>query len=199
MVDKKRTEEFAEGKRRLEEIGSKLGDIFGKPDVGSSGGVSGFFSGLGNLVEHLGKLAEQTEQAGGEMHKSGDLDLGPDKQFKGVYGFSVKTAVGGKGGVIVEPFGNIKRGEDGKLVEVQQIREPMIDMFDEPDHLLIVAEVPGVTQEDVRLELQDDILIFTAEQGQSHYRKEMLLPASFTEKQMSFTCHNGLLEVRFNK
>lgn len=195
MVDKKRAEEFAEGKRRLEEIGSRLGDLFGKPS-GSSCGVSGFFSGMGNMLEQLGKLAEQS----GTMHKSGDLDLGKD--FKGVYGFTVKTATGAtgdKGGVKIEPFGNIKRDQEGKLVEVKHIREPMMDVFDEQDHLVIVAEVPGITQEDVHLELHDDILIFSAEKGESKYRKEVLLPASFSSGQMSFTCRNGLLEIRFNK
>lgn len=196
MVDKNHTEEFAEGKRRLEEIGSKLDDLFGKPSGGSVGGASGFFSGLGSLLEQVGKLAEQS---GGTMHKSGDLDLGTDKRIKGVYGFTIKTALGDKGGVKVEPFGNIKRDEEGKLVEVQQIREPMVDMFDEPDHLLIVAEVPGITQEDVLLELQDDILIFSAEHGECKYRKEVLLPTSFPSDKMSFTCRNGLLEVWFNK
>ncbi|MFY9259537.1 MAG: Hsp20/alpha crystallin family protein [Gallionella sp.] len=190
-MDNKRAEEFAEGKRRLDEINNKLGDLFGK-STGAAGG--GLLAGLGNLVEQLGKLAEQ--QGG-----SGEIDFGSgsDKRMKGVYGFTVKSALGDRGGVKVEPFGNIKRDEAGKMVEVQAIREPMIDLFDEVDHLLMVAEVPGITEDAVRLELQDDILIFTAKQGDSQYRKEVLLPASFTAEQMSFTCRNGILEVRFNK
>jgi HSP20 family protein len=59
--------------------------------------------------------------------------------------------------------------------------------------------VPGIEQEDVRLELQDDILIFVAEKGDSKYRKELLLPASFSSEQMRFTCRNGILEIRLNK
>jgi HSP20 family protein len=192
-MDNKRAEEFAEGKRRLDEINSKLGDLFGKSTGGGAVG-GGLFAGLGNLVEQLGKLAEQ-QSGSGEI----DFGSGSDKRMKGVYGFTVKSALGERGGVKVEPFGNIKRDEAGKTVEVQAIREPMIDLFDEVDHLLIVAEVPGITEDAVRLELQDDILIFTAEKGDSQYRKEVLLPASFAAEQMSFTCRNGILEVRFNK
>lgn len=198
MTDKKRTEEFAEGKHRIEEIGRKLGALFGKPKPEPSGS-GGLFAGLGSLIEQLGKLAEQAEQAGGVVTKTGDFNVGSDKRLKGVYGFSVKSALGEQGGVKVEPFGNIRRDEEGKLVEVHQIREPMVDVFDETDHLLIIAEVPGIMQEDVRLELKDDILIFSAEKGDSKYRKELLLPASFSSDQMSFTCRNGLLEVRLNK
>lgn len=194
MVDKKHTEDFADGKRRLEEIGSRLGELLGKPDTGSSSGPGRFFSGLGNMLEQLGKLAEQS---GCTTHKSGNLDPGADQRIKGVYGFTVRTAIGD--GVKVEPFGNVRRDQDGKLVEVVQIREPMTDVFDEHDHLLIIAEVPGITAEDVRLELHDDILIFSAENGESKYRKEVLLPASFSSDRMSFTCRNGLLKVRFNK
>lgn len=198
MTDKNRAEEFAEGKLRIEEIGRRLGSLFGqsKPEPSGSGGL---FAGLGSLIEQVGKLAEQAEKAGGVVSKSGDFNMGSDKQFKGVYGFSVKSALGEQGGVNIEPFGNIRRDEKGKLVEVHQIREPMVDVFDESDHLLIVAEVPGVMQEDVRLDLQDDILIFVAEKGDSKYRKELLLPSSFLSVQMSFTCRNGILEIHLSK
>jgi len=198
MTDKKRTEEFAEGNDRIEEIGHRLGALLGKPKPESSGS-GGLFAGLGSLIEQLGKLAEQAEQAGGVVTKTGGFNVGSDERLKGVYGFSVKSALGEKGGVKVEPFGNIRRDEEGKLVEVHQIREPMVDVFDEPDHLLIIAEVPGIEQEDVRIELQDDILIFAAEKGDSKYLKELLLPVSFSSGQMSFTCRNGILEVRLNK
>ena len=198
MVDKKRMEEFADGKLRIEEIGRRLGSLFGKPKPEPSGN-SGLFAGLGSLIEQLGKLVDQAEQAGGVVSKTGEFNMGSDKRYKGVYGFSVKSALGEQGGVKIEPFGNIRRDEEGKLVEVQQIREPMVDLFDEPDHLLIIAEVPGIMQEDMRLELQDDILIFSAEKGDSKYRKELLLPDSFSSGQMSFTCRNGILEIRLNK
>ena len=198
MTDKNRTEEFAEGKLRIEEIGRRLGSLFGqsKPEPSGSGGL---FAGLGSLIEQVGKLAEQAEKAGGVVSRTGDFNMGSDKPFKGVYGFSVKSALGEQGGVKIEPFGNIRRDEEGKLVEVQQIREPMVDVFDESDHLLIITEVPGIEQEEVRLELQDDILIFSAEKGDSKYRKELLLPASFSSAQMSFTCRNGILEIRLSK
>ena len=99
----------------------------------------------------------------------------------------------------VEPFGNMKKDDDGKFVEVQQIREPMVDMFDEADHLLVIAEVPGVMEGDVKVEIKDDILNFSAERGETKYYKELLLPESFTPDKMSFVCRNGILEIRFTK
>ena len=199
MVSKKRSKEFAEGKHRLDEIGRRLGAQFGKPKPGSeSSGSGGFFAGLGTLIEQLGKLAEQAEQAGGVMTKTGEFNVGSDQRLKGVYGFSVKSGLGEKG-VKVEPFGNIRRDDEGGRVEVHEIGEPMVDVFDERDHTMIVAEVPGIMQEDVQLELHDDILILAAERGKKKYRKEVLLPASFSSDKMSFTCRNGILEIRLNK
>ena len=121
MVDKKRTEEFADGKLRIEDIGRRLGSLFGqsKPEPSGSGGL---FAGLGSLIEQLGKLAEQAEQAGGVVSKTGDFNVASDKRLKGVYGFSVKSALGEHGGVKIEPFGYIRRDEEGKLVDVHQIR-----------------------------------------------------------------------------
>src|SRR3989304_2228138 len=103
MVDKKRTEEFAVGKRRLEEIGSKLGALLGgKPDPESSGsggvfrGVSlpcspvrraGFSAGLGTLIEQLRLPAERAEQECLAASEAGNQNLISVKRLKGVYGF----------------------------------------------------------------------------------------------------------------
>jgi HSP20 family protein len=60
----------------------------------------------------------------------------------------------------------------------------------------VVAELPGVGPEDIHLELHDDILTIAAEHNQKKYRKEVLLPASFTVESMTQTCRNGILEVK---
>ncbi len=196
MVDKKRNNEFAQGKEQLDEIGRRLGAMFGSQNTQSSGG--GFFSGLGSAIELLGKLAEQAEQKGGTFSSSMQSKGGPEQRVHGVYGFSVTSAAGEKA-VTIEPFGNVRRDEGGKLVEVQEIREPLVDIFDEPGRLLVVAEVPGVEENNVRLELHDDILIISTEKGEPKYRKEVLLPASFSSDKLAFHCRNGVLEIVISK
>lgn len=196
MVTRKNSDDFASGKERIEEIGRRLGGMFGQSKPEPSGG--GMFGGLGTLIEQLGKLVEQAEKAGGVVSSSGELKVGSDQRAKGVYGFSVKSAQGEKG-VKVEPFGNIRKDEEGKLVAVQEIREPMVDMFDEPDRLLVVAEVPGQMEENVRVEVHDDILVISTEGGEPRYGKEVLLPASFPSDKLSFHCRNGILEIELMK
>ena len=72
-------------------------------------------------------------------------------------------------------------------------------MFDEDEHVLVVAEMPGVGEEDVELAVEDDILSIAAERGQKKYRKEVLLPRGFRAEQMRYTCRNGILEVKLHK
>jgi HSP20 family protein len=196
MVTRKRSDDFAQGKERLDEIGRRLGEAFGKVKPEPSG--TGFFSGMGKLIEQLGKLAQEAEQSGGSLSKSGEFKLGSDQNAKGVFGFTIKSGIGDKG-PRVEPFGNIRKNEEGKLVAVREIREPMVDLFDEPGRLLIVAEVPGTEEANVKVEIDDDILLITTENGQPNYRKEMLLPASFTTDKLSFHCRNGILEIALSK
>ncbi len=200
MANKDKSGQFSEGKQRLEEIGRRLGGLLARPagPKPEESGLPGFLGGLGGLIDQLGKLADEAHKAGGITSKSGEFDVGSDKRLRGVYGFSVKVGLGEQG-VKVEPFGNIRKDERSGLVEVREIREPMTDLFDEPTHILIVAEVPGIAQEDVRLELHDDILTLAAERGEKKYRKEMLLPASFSSDKMSFTCRGGIVEIRLNK
>ena len=161
-------------------------------ETGLDGALGGILKGLGGLVEKLGELAE----AGGELSKSGEIHgLGPDREAKGVYGFTVKVGLGGEG-VKVEPFGNIRRDEESGRPVVQEVTEPAVDVFEESDHTLVVAEMPGVGAEDVRLEVTDDLLTITAERGKKKYRKEVLLPGSFPREKMQVSCANGVLEIR---
>ena len=196
MTDDKRNNQFQQGKERLDEIWRRLNGVFGSQEKAAETG--GFFSGLGSLVEQLGALVEQAEKAGAVVNHSGRINLGTTSKAKSVYGFTVKSAVG-ETAAKVEPFGNIRRGDDGKLVAVHEVREPMVDVFDEPTRLLVVAEVPGVDAENVELEIHDDILLISIEKGEPKYRREVLLPAVYSPDKMSFQCRNGVLEIQLLK
>ncbi len=161
----------------------------GKVDIG----VGGILKGLGDLVEKLGELAE----AGGELSKIGEIQ-GSGKEVRGIYGFSVKVGLG-ETGPRIEPFGNIRRDEESGRTEVQEVREPMVDVFEEDDHIQVLAELPGIAKQDVRIDLKDDVLTIAAERGDKKYRKEVLLPRSVSKQKMQVSCNNGVLEIKFRK
>jgi HSP20 family protein len=72
----------------------------------------------------------------------------------------------------------------------------VVDVFEEEDHVLVVAEMPGVSVEDVKITVEDDLLTISAERGDKKYRKEVLLPASSTRKKTQVTCNNGVVEIK---
>ena len=160
-------------------------------------GMSNFMAGLGNLLEKLGELAEKAEKSEGSESSTQGVHEG--KKVNVVYGFTLKTGLEGDQKVKVEPFGNVRKDHRTGEAVVNEVREPMVDVFEESDHVLVVAEMPGVGDADIKLELKDDILILHGEKGDKKYHKEVLLPASFSPDKMSHTCRNGVLEIRFVK
>jgi HSP20 family protein len=154
--------------------------------------LGGLFKGIEKLVD----LAADLKDDDGEIKKEGEIDLSHLKEgMKGVFGFSIKTAVGGK--PIVEPFGNIKKTPKGPTVEEE--REPITDVFDEEDEVRVYAEMPGVNEEDIKVDLREDILDISAQSGERKYHKEVLLPVQVKKEGLSYTYKNGVLEVRIKK
>jgi len=165
---------------------------------GGDFGLGGLFGGLGELVDKLSELAEKGE----ELSKTGEFEgLDLKKGLKGVYGFSVKVGPGkeGQDEVKVEPFGNIRKDESTGESIVAEVREPMIDIFEENDHVLVVAEMPGIGEGDVTLDLKEDVLTIKAEKNSKKFFKEVLLSESFDEKKMTSTYNNGVMEIKFTR
>jgi HSP20 family protein len=154
--------------------------------------LGGLFKGIENLVD----LAAKLKEAGGEINREGEIDLSNLKEgMKGVFGFSVKTAVGGK--PVVESFGNVKKTPAGPKVDEE--REPITDVFDEDEEIRVYAEMPGVNQEDIKLDLKEDILDISAQTGDRKYHKEILLPAKVQAETLVSSYNNGILEIKVKK
>lgn len=162
-----------------------------EPEPSSSDvSLGGVFRSLGGFLDLLSNLAEQ----GGELKRSGEL--GDEKQgVKAVYGFSVR--VGGGGKPLIEKFGNIK--DDGHGPVVEEAREPMIDLFDEGDHLRLIAELPGVDANDISFEVKEDVLSLSATHGDRKYHKEVLLSSAVRAQAATSSYRNGVFEIRLPK
>ncbi len=155
--------------------------------------VGGMVRSLGGFLDLLSNLAERGE---GEFNRSGEI--GDEKKgVKAVYGFSVRVGVGGK--PKIEKFGNIKDQGDGQGPVVEEAREPMVDVFDEDDHLLVVAELPGVGANDIQFEVKEDVLSLSATRGDRKYRKEVLLSAPVDAPAATSSYRNGVFEIHLPK
>jgi HSP20 family protein len=101
--------------------------------------------------------------------------------------------------VKVDPFGNIKRDKDTGKTVVQEVREPLVDIFEEEDCTLLVIEMPGIRTKDIRLDVKDDVLAIVAAKGDKKYRKEVLLKHGISMDRITMTCNNGIVEIRCGK
>jgi HSP20 family protein len=152
--------------------------------------VGGILKGLADLVQKLGEVAETGERLSrtGEIRSDGG-------DLKGIYGFTVKVGLGDKE-ARVEPFGNIRKDAKSGRTVVQEVREPVIDVFEEQDRVLVLVEMPGVSQDDVKIEVSGDLLTISARRGNLQYRKEVRLPASFPRDHIEVSSNNGIVEIR---
>ncbi|NQT29347.1 MAG: Hsp20/alpha crystallin family protein, partial [Candidatus Saganbacteria bacterium] len=118
--------------------------------------LGGLLSGLGGLIDTLSELSEKGEA----LSRTGEIDIEglKGKKGKAMYGFTIRTLAPEEPGYKTKPFtvshfGNVKKDKQGKAV-VEEVREPMVDIFDEKDHVLVVAEIPGVDEENVKVEIK---------------------------------------------
>jgi HSP20 family protein len=154
---------------------------------------------LGNIFENLGKLvdfAEKLKEAGDEIKKEGEFTLPGKKEVKGVYGFSVRMGLdrNGVSRPVVEPFGNIKKTPKGAVVD--EVREPLVDVFDEPDGIHIVAEMPGIDDGEIDCEVKGDVVILN---GGKRYSKEIVLSAPVDTEPLERNYKNGVFELKLKK
>lgn len=150
------------------------------------------FSRLGGVIRHLEDLIDS---GGEEIRRGGEFSIpGLGDKARGIYGFSVRTGLDGE--TRVQPFGNIKPTKSGP--EVVDVREPLIDVFDEGDEVLIVAELPGVSDQEIEVDVSDGRLALRTT-GEHRYAKQLELAARIEAEPTRRLYRNGLLELRFAK
>ncbi len=152
--------------------------------------LGGIFKGISDLIN----LADKVTKEAGEIKKVGEIK-GLPKEAKGIYGFSIRTLAGGK--PIVDTFGNMKKTAKGPVVE--EVREPIVDVFNEKDHILVIVELPGVSEDNIKINLEGDILKLSAENKERKYAKEVLLPSQVKKESMKSSYKNGMLELKLEK
>ena len=155
-------------------------------------GLGGLFKGLGGFLDLISNMVETGES---EATRTGEFKVkGLGDKAQGIYGFTVRTGIGGV--PQVEHFGNVQATEEGPVVA--EVREPLVDLFDEAEEIVITVELPGVGEEEVQIEVEEDILSLETT-GERKYAKEILLPEAVDTTSLQKTFRNGILELRLKK
>jgi HSP20 family molecular chaperone IbpA len=153
--------------------------------------------GLGRLFGNLKNIIDAVSDIkGGEIKKEGTLGDSAGK-VKGVYGLTIKT-MGDT--TSVERFGNrVKKDDKDGEVTIDKVREPIVDVFDEGGSIVVVSEMPGVEEKDIKVLITGDILQIEAKSPAREYEKEILLKSKVLSEPEKSSYLNGVLELRLVK
>ena len=166
-----------------------------------------FFPEFDRLIEEMEKgmgeaFRDMENTMPRDMVKVRRLPDGSVKREYGpfVYGYSVKIGPDGK--PVIREFGNIKPGLGGEgepPLNLQDRREPLIDIVEEDGKLKVLAELPGVEKEDINLFITGNTFTLDVDSPERRYHKELDLPFEVDDKSARSTYKNGVLETILNK
>jgi len=116
-----------------------------------------------------------------------------------VYGYSVKIGPDGK--PIIREFGNMKPGleEDETTIGLQDKREPLVDVIDDDDSVKVLAELPGVEKDDIKLYATPRGLTISVDNLDRRYYKELSFDSEIDRGTAKSSYRNGVLEINFKK
>jgi len=78
-------------------------------------------------------------------------------------------------------------------------REPLIDVLEEENHLIVLAELPGIDEKDVKIKANENTITITAENAKKKYLKIVRLPTRVNKDTIEYTYRNNILQVRLEK
>ncbi len=137
--------------------------------------IGGLLDGLRRLAEGLEQFSQQGEQK---------LDIG-GREGRMVFGYSVRTADGK-----AEAFGHVPT----RAAETPA-RQPIVDVIEEADAILVIAEMPGVALADITAEVEAGALVLDCT-GATRWHKRIALPGPVRPESLTLAARNGIVEIR---
>jgi HSP20 family protein len=93
--------------------------------------------------------------------------------------------------------------------------EPALDVYEDKDRIVVKAELPGMTKDDIQISISDNVLTIRGEKkreeedtGKDYYRSEraygafirsLALPTEINPDRVEAMFKNGVLEIRLPK
>lgn len=147
------------------------------------------------IFEEMDKEFSEAEQMLGRLFRTVREANPTVDNFPYYYGYQI--TVGPDGRPRIREFGNAKPGSRG-LMQQSSVREPLVDTaFDEKDSsLTITAELPGITKQDIKLEIAEGLVTIHAEKGEKKYHTEIPIDDEIEAETAKATYTNGILELK---
>jgi len=155
--------------------------------------------GLVGLINDLAKLTEKSQsyQKRINVGKGGVIDVHvSSRPIMGSHAAAPESALH-----ITRPNKEAPKTSAPKPSTVGSIkeREPIVDVFEEEDYLRVMAELPGVEENEISLNVEDNTLTISTDTSAQTYFKEVKLPTPVKKKAIEYSYRNGILEVKLMK
>lgn len=173
--------------------------------IGGALNICGLKIDLGKLLSSPENMKDQLEELRQKLKKAGGKEVLGDEEWK-----RGETSISGQlrtRGILGEREYHIgtgmvpgKREKPSRQRQPPEVGEPAVDIFHEPEEIMVIAEVPGVALEDLELKVQDAVLyLSTRATARRNYKKEVKLGSPVEEGSWKTTCRNGILEIHLKK
>lgn len=148
---------------------------------------------LNGLWEFL-KGIEELQNKGFEKTSSREISMPSGR--KGIYDYSIKV-----GGLKKSTLGFRPERVKEKTIEPENIeKEPLVDIFDKDNHVLIVAELSNIKEKDLNFKIVKNTLKISAKTPEGKLEKDITIPkGSKIDKIEKVSMKNNILEIRLRK
>jgi HSP20 family protein len=188
---------------------------------GSRGGFGGrgFFDDiLGGFDQMRREMERELENTFKNIESKAPKDLVREYETSGggkvreygpfVYGYSM--TIGPDGKPKVREFGNVKpssRGIFGSSAtsrgptrpEISGEMEPLVDVTTTDKETKVVVEMPGISKNNIRINVYDSTLEIKSEDTQRKYHKTIQIPSETDIETARSSYNNGILEITLKK
>jgi len=90
-----------------------------------------------------------------------------------------------------------------KSLLVEKVEEPKVNVLEDLEEVVVLAEMPGADEESINCKIKDDILLVCAEAkdtwGTKRYEKEILLPFTVSPSNLKTSYENQILEIKLTR
>ena len=149
------------------------------------------------MFENIDREFTEAEEMLNRMFRTIRETSSSDMVLHGPYYYGYQITVGPDGKPHVREFGNVKPSSRG-LVEQSGVREPLVDtVVDEKENTLtITAEMPGVTKQDIKVNVGEEYVSIHAEKGEKKYHTDIPINVTLDDTSAKATYANGILELK---
>jgi len=171
-----------------------------EPEEEESGGVAGgVLRGLGKVMPGLGDIVKGLEKSDAFQQRLGVINKEVERQLR-----EAPLKEVGQEGVrrtIIPPrttLGSRQPPSRAGAPSLRKQKEVIIDVFDEGDYIKVIAELPGVAEQDIRTEMKGNVLVISATDISREYYKEVTLPCP-VKGELDSSYNNGILQLKAEK